>query len=299
MSYPENQTFLLLNSHKRMGLPIESKHESNLADYYNKEHNIFHTLPRYMCLVLLTILSFITVRYAPFQNYKKISTTLVHDYSKMNRSVRKWWGHFDEGLLAKNSGLLYVSIPKSGSSTMKCNLQTESLHLDKMNTSDFHTLTFWRHPMDRLVSAYSTMMSSPNYNGLFGICHGREMFAPRFPRKQDLKLWESHFQLTMKMWVDYVWVYGFENPNCKWNEHIVPQVEYIKTYDMKEIHCIDKMKDVLLEHDIIMGAICNSYEHTDKMPSKKFGTSQLLLKDTREKIHNIYDKDYEIYDKVC
>ena len=121
------------------------------------------------------------------------------------------------------NNLLYINIPKSGSTFMGSSLRAESkrynsvedqdtiasveytINLGDFNTSEYTTFTMLRSPHERLISAYSTIMT--RYRGIVGTCtfvpqrKTINVGSPQAPNTNDTAQWKSHFTLAIDTWL--------------------------------------------------------------------------------------------------
>ena len=75
---------------------------------------------------------------------------------------------------------------------------------------------------------------------------------------------------------------GWNNTKFHWNEHIIPQVEFMRGLNVSHIGCIGSINETLAklhllgdddgagdEEEVVR---MNQYEHNNKMPLVKFGS---------------------------
>jgi hypothetical protein len=229
-------------------------------------------------------------------------------------SVKDTWGpdsvKHDLGMTLKRSdpldSLLYITIPKAGSRTMKTALSTDpsgltfdrKQFLHKLNTSEYLTFSVVRHPEERIASAYSTIVT--RFSG-FGK-RGRKTL-PNIPTPtmgDDIESWREHFQKTMYLWMKTVRDCGWNNTRCRWNEHLIPQIEFVRGYDLRLIGCLDSIEDTFSRINVSLNQTqMNTYQHKDGMPSEKFQSFDLLFNDTKTLIRELYKEDYDLFHTFC
>ena len=225
------------------------------------------------------------------------------------------------------NNLLYINIPKSGSTFIGSSLRAENkrnknsakedntiasieytTNLGDFNTSEYTTFTMLRSPQERLISAYSTIMT--RYHGIVGTCtfvspqEGKtiNVGSPPAPNTNDTTQWKSHFTTAIDTWLQSFHKYGFNNPNCKWNEHIIPQVEFIKGSDIKYIGCTERAHDTLMALNISYNSSStadNSYERNIRMPKEKFQSYDLLTNNAKKLLDEVYADDYVAHRCFC
>ena len=222
------------------------------------------------------------------------------------------------------NNLLYINIPKSGSTFMGSSLRAESkrynsveeedtiasieytINLADFNTSEYTTFTMLRSPHERLISAYSTIMT--RYHGIVGTCtfvpqrKTINVGSPPAPNTNNTTQWKSHFTSAIDTWLQSFHKYGFNNPNCKWNEHIIPQLEFIKGSDLKYIGCTETAHDTLTALNISYNSsssVDNSYERSIWMPVEKFQSYDLLTSNAKKLLDEVYAEDYVAHRCFC
>ena len=103
---------------------------------------------------------------------------------------------------------------------------------------------------------------------------------------------------------------GWNNTKFHWNEHIIPQVEFMRGLNVSHIGCIGSLNETLAKLHLLddggggggvdeEGVRMNQYERNDKMPSLKFGSYALLSVETKALIREVYEEDYALFDSLC
>lgn len=231
--------------------------------------------------------------------------------------------------------LIYIFVPKAGSSTMKMafskvnqtaggkmiykemiRLNTKVVDMGDgrvgpLKMSQFYTFSLLRDPRQRIMSAYSTIMNRDR-SGSIGTCRTQtiKLLSPQMPQDKNPELWRTHFVSSMAQWLGNVRSFGWNSTDdCLWNVHIIPQVEFLKGYDLKHIGCvesIDNTMELMNISDIDAtsgsgdnGALRNHYEHNAAMPDEKFQSYDQLPERTKSLIEELYREDFELYDAFC
>lgn len=200
--------------------------------------------------------------------------------------------------------LAYLFVPKAGSTTMKDTLRiagrTEKVWLsppiNETSTLDLKIFTLMRDPGERVVSAYSTIMSR------FGGHYSSNTFPEPPGNTTDAAApeWKEHFQKSISMMMKSVKENGWNNTG--WNVHIVPQVEFMRGLNVSHIGCVGSINETLTKLDLMDAGKKvqkNQYEHNDKMPSEKFGTYAMLSAETKTLIREVYEEDYALFESLC
>jgi len=221
--------------------------------------------------------------------------------------------------LKRYNNLAYIMIPKAGSSTMKNKLSskgwTETVRLSpptgrrRRSTLDPLIFTMIRDPGERVVSAYSTIMARGKS---FGYARKTNLYLPKTPKNTTAaSAWEEHFQKSIWKMMNAVKTNGWNNTKFHWNEHIIPQIEFMRGLNVSHIGCIGSLNETLaklhLLDDVDGGGggdeeeevRMNQYERNDKMPSMKFGSYALLSVETKALIRDVYEEDYSLFDSLC
>ena len=126
--------------------------------------------------------------------------------------------------------------------------------------------------------------------------------CPPAPNTNNTTQWKSHFSSAIDTWLQSFHKYGFNNPNCKWNEHIIPQLEFIKGSDLKYIGCTETAHDTLTALNISYNSsssVDNSYERSIWMPVEKFQSYDLLTSNAKKLLDEIYAEDYVAHRCFC
>jgi len=95
---------------------------------------------------------------------------------------------------------------------------------------------------------------------------------------------------------------GWNNTNLHWNEHIIPQVEFMRGLNVSHIGCIGSINETLAKLNLLgteKKVSSNQYEHNSEMPSVKFGSYDTLSLETKALIREVYDEDYALFDSLC
>lgn len=95
---------------------------------------------------------------------------------------------------------------------------------------------------------------------------------------------------------------GWQHKYCSWNEHIVPQIEFLKGYNLSFIGCLDSVNETFAKIHLNVSSEKtkgNSYEHTRNMPAEKFQSFDLLDLETKTLVQKVYHEDYELYRTFC
>lgn len=219
--------------------------------------------------------------------------------------------------LERYNNLAYIMIPKAGSSTMKNKLSskgwTETVWLSppigrRRSTLDPLIFTMIRDPGERVVSAYSTIMARGKR---FGSARKTNLYLPKTPKNTtSASAWEEHFQKSIWKMMNAVKMNGWNNTKFHWNEHIIPQVEFMRGLNVSHIGCIGSLNETLAKLHLLddggggggvdeEGVRMNQYERNDKMPSLKFGSYALLSVETKALIREVYEEDYALFDSLC
>ena len=238
-----------------------------------------------------------------------------HDCRQADPKGSTWLGkHRGLGLMlhTKNKttnmqqyNLAYLFVPKAGSSAMKSTLQNAGLTRQvwlspTTGTSALDPLVFTmiRDPGERVVSAYSTLVS--RYNGHFaGVTR---LSLPNAPKNNTDAAWKKHFQQSIWKMMNSVKKNGWNNTNIHWNEHIIPQVEFMRGLNVSHIGCIGSINETLAKLNLLgteKKVSSNQYEHNSEMPSVKFGSYDMLSLETKALIREVYDEDYALFDSLC
>lgn len=225
------------------------------------------------------------------------------------------YGLHDIAML-KDDKLLYIYIPKSGSSTMRATLQGNRVKLRNLNSSNYFTFSIIRNPRDRLVSAYATIISR---DGIILKCQDDKnnsnvitYSSPPYPKstrntteEELLQAWNDHFVESLQYWMSILKDKDIRSDDdCRWNEHVIPQVEFLRGYKLSHLGCIETMNTT---YDIISSVTStlnplipkNTYEHKGSMPKYKFQSLDLLPPDLIHLMDKVYAEDMALYQAVC
>ena len=217
--------------------------------------------------------------------------------------------------MQRYNNLAYVMVPKAGSTTMKNKLNsegwTETVWLSPITTGRKTTwdpliFTMIRDPGERVASAYSTIMArGRNY------ARNTYLSLPKTPKNTTaVSTWEEHFQKSIWKMMTSVKKNGWNNTKFHWNEHIIPQVEFMRGLNMSHIGCIGSINETLAklhllgDDDNAAGdqeevVRMNQYERNNKMPLVKFGSYNMLSDETKALIREVYEEDYALFDSLC
>ena len=212
--------------------------------------------------------------------------------------------------MQRYNNLAYIMVPKAGSTTMKSKLNcegwTETVWLSPTtgrSTWDPLIFTMIRDPGERVASAYSTIMAR-------GRSFARKTYLslPKPPKNTTVasSAWEEHFQKSIWEMMNSVKKNGWENTKFHWNEHIIPQVEFMRGLNVSHIGCIGSINETLAKLHLAADAAAdgeeirmNQYERNNKMPSVKFGSYAMLSVETKALIREVYEEDYALFDSLC
>ena len=198
-------------------------------------------------------------------------------WTSMNRTVR----------------LLYVRIPKAASTSLTAGMGRNQTRRVIADAAKYHVFTVIRDPLERIVSAYSTVVSR---GGAFGMCGRIQMQTLRGPNSTSIDAWQRHFVASLELWVTEIARRGWTS--CRWNEHLVPQVEYMKGWPIKEIVCMESLGNFVRTWSI-PPSIHNTYERDAMMPKTKFTQTALVPNETRAMVRKLYAVDYEMRGLFC
>lgn len=222
--------------------------------------------------------------------------------------------------LERYNNLAYIMVPKAGSSTMKNRLKsskgwTETVWLSpptgrrRRSTLDPLIFTMIRDPGERVVSAYSTIMARGKRFAFFA--RKTNLYLPKTPKNTTAApVWEEHFQKSIWKMMNAVKINGWNNTKFHWNEHIIPQVEFMRGLNVSHIGCVGSINETLAKLHLLDGdggggggneeeVRVNQYERNNKMPSMKFGSYDMLSVETKALIRELYEEDYALFDSHC
>ena len=214
-------------------------------------------------------------------------------------------------LCTNNRSLAYLYIPKAGSTTIKTAME-ESGHPSEegfLHPSDGTAITNYnpkiftvlREPRSRLVSAYSTIT---NRGGRYALINEVEYYFPSLPQHDaDLILWRTHFTQSIKEMMHTIKSFGWKHTpevDSHYNEHIVPQVDWIRGYNVSHIDCVFNLNHVLETYNLPWPTENNSYEHNETfMPKEKYASYGLLDEDVKALVEELYAEDIAFYESTC
>ena len=232
---------------------------------------------------------------------------------------KSWSEHGEYGILRKgvslktSSNLIYIYNPKTGSDTIRYALRGEVERSNKLskgiilNKTDLQRLqhssfvfTSVRHPEERITSAYSTMV-----NRLYqkGWAHNRDVQynITRCPESStDISAWEDHFRQMVHEWMTTVDIFGWNHPDLWYDQHLIPQIEYLKGYNISLVCCTNAMERCFSNIGLNQPKIVrNSYEKASFMPVKKFQKFDLLTEESKALVRKLYADDYILFNTFC
>lgn len=200
----------------------------------------------------------------------------------------------------------FIVIPKCGSTSIRgkfyphdnfeYNLRNENV-MRLMQSHQIKVFAFLRHPVSRIFSAYNTIIAR---HDAFAISSGVKLYSPDYPKDNtNTTLWRDHMIRTIHRWMDVVEKFEWENSTVTWNDHIIPQAEYLKGTHIDEFGCVENL-DWFLHHLGLNDSETrkNSYEHHSHMPSQKVPYEPVPL-DLRKRIEAIYNEDLTLWNKFC
>lgn len=160
--------------------------------------------------------------------------------------------------------------------------------------------TTLRHPEERIASAYSTMIKRLHGKGW---AHRNKVpfNIILWPAsKTDISSWNKHFRCMVHKWMETIDKFGWDHGDFWWDQHLIPQYEYLKGYNISQICCTDSLERCFLEIGIRQPSIIrNLYEKANFMPEKKIQSFGLLRDDTKSLVRKLYKDDYRVYDTFC
>jgi len=231
--------------------------------------------------------------------------------------------------------LIYVYNAKAASSTLRTIIDNthweRGIYVDLPyffsvdnifnNQKDFEIFSVIQDPIERLISAYSTVLSLNGGNGEIGKCGTKIFNPPPLPKEMNeiernsnngedsesfLQSWRDHFSLSIDMWVDYIEsVGGFGNPSCEWNEHIAPQIKYFMGFDISFLGCVNDLEKMQTRMKLFYSPSLeeikkyNVFEDNVLMPRQEFQSIDLISTVTKEKLLKLYSQDVSLYRTFC
>jgi hypothetical protein len=220
--------------------------------------------------------------------------------------------HRKDCITAKQCLLAYLMIPKAGSTLVKSTMagtgEVEPMWLstvhgmDTTNNNPF-VFTLMRHPGERIVSAYSTIMS--RREGVYGWINEDPISFPEAPADvNDKAAWIQQFKKSIHDMMVSVRENGWYNANkhVVWNAHIIPQVEFMRGIHVSFIGCVGKIHEALGKFQLDTSSQQienNAYEHSDNMPAQKFASYNLLDDETKALVREIYAEDFKLFLSTC
>ena len=206
--------------------------------------------------------------------------------------------------------LVYIYIPKCGSSSMKTILKGEQVEMDGFNATGCFTFSMLRNPRERIVSAYSSIMTRDE-RGVLGVCEGktRETYQapPLPPVNASIDIWKEHLVMSVSYWINILEDVKLDSPDCSWDSHLIPQIEFIRGFNLSWLGCLEDVNQTyerMNQHATTVHVSpsankTNSYEHVKGMPSEKFQTVDLLPDSVIQGIDKVYAEDWALYRAVC
>lgn len=207
--------------------------------------------------------------------------------------------------------LAYVVIPKAGSTITKNTIASSAGKRRKENvwlspldgkiSTNYNPIIFTviRHPEERVVSAYYTILSRSggNYGSIKGI-HEAQIFPKSPDNTTDIGQWSHHFTESIKSMMGSIKRIGWKR--AYWNVHIIPQIEFMRGLNVSHIGCIDSINETFallgLRSDVKVG---NVYEHNMNMPKEKFASFDMLDEETKALMRELYADDFKLYKANC
>jgi hypothetical protein len=253
---------------------------------------------------------------------EQIKNQIYSQVKSQEWGAKEWNTDGAYGILRKRDGnrsdLVYIYNPKTGSETMRFAMRGEfegnnalsnavilkKSELKRLAGADQHNEAFVfttvRHPDERITSAYSTMIHRLHEKGW---AHRNEVsynITPWPESSTDISAWEDHFQSMVHTWMETIARFGWGHSDFWWDQHLIPQYEYLRGYNISHICCTDSLEECFPMIGIPKPKIIqNSYEKAKFMPEKKFQSFEMLRKETKSLIHELYRDDYVMYDIFC
>ena len=108
----------------------------------------------------------------------------------------------------------------------------------------------------------------------------------------------------MEQWAGRMHENSFQK--CKWDAHVIPQIEYLRGHDLKHIRCIHQI-DKMLKAMNTSSSISsdhgfqgkNACGHSSIMPYVHFQSPDLLANRTRRLLEIVYAEDIKLYESFC
>jgi hypothetical protein len=203
-------------------------------------------------------------------------------------------------------------IPKAGSTLVKNTMlevgEAEPVWLSPpdgtlLTNNNPLIFTLIRDPGQRVVSAYSTIMS--RREGIYGTINGvPARFAQSPDDVNDMAAWTQQFKQSIHLMLLSVKEHGWYNANTNpiWDEHILPQVEFMRGLNVSFIGCVNKINEALDKFQLQPSSqqvYDNAYEHNDNMPVQKFASYDLLDEETNLLLRDLYADDYKLFLSTC
>lgn len=209
---------------------------------------------------------------------------------------------------------VYIYNPKTGSSAVRNAMKPEGIMMKKAETrksagvQDSFVFTTIRHPEERLVSAYGTLLNRYSLRkGKLWWAHEDHNsgsvthdYLPMPQSPTDIQSWKLHFQDSLHMWLKTVNNAGWDNPSFSWNIHLIPQIDHLRGYNISYIACSEYLSGTLTALGLRNPGRRNRNEHAKgKMPTTKFQSFDLLRHETKELVRKLYHDDYALYNTFC
>ena len=279
-----------------------------------KIYGMFRGSPIILMMVLFALLQFqlvvIMINNINACDATRLTLSLNHirssPYSIVKRQEcgdKSWNEHGEYGILRNQntSNLIYIYNPKTGSDTVRFAMRGQversnklskgkvfnKTELQNLHNRDF-VFTTIRSPEERITSAYSTMMNRLSTRG-WAHRGNLQYNITRWPNSStDIPAWEEHFRQMVHVWMTVIAEFGWENNNFWWDQHLIPQYEYLKGYNISYICCTNALdrcfSKVRLDPPTI---VRNSYEKAAFMPNEKFQSFHLLKKETKALVRKL------------
>ena len=104
----------------------------------------------------------------------------------------------------------------------------------------------------------------------------------------------------MHVWLTTIDKFGWNHSQIWWDQHLIPQYEYMKGYSISHICCTNAL-DICFQRIGLEPPKMkrNSYEKATFMPEKKFQQFDLLTEETKALVRKLYANDYDLCKLYC